>query len=203
VESVRNWSGNWVRFLLLIDEIDHHFLLVLGFPNAKIEDPASALQQLRSTAGDIQVQLVKAELVAGIEHLRLAAAHALRSFYREKPRSKSLAIELLLFVSCQRQISKAIKQLGVEPSDKMILLVALSGSKDNLSGLEENSKLIFGQTDDNLVEIDSKRKLASLQRSYHVSNVEMEASRFEGESSEDVLKRLIIERSALLSVQKD
>jgi len=202
VESVLDWSGNWVRFLLLIDEIDHHFLLVLGFPNAKIEDPAVALQQLRSTAGDIQVQLVKAELVAGIEHLRLAAAHALRSFYREKPRSKSLAIELLLFVSCQRQISKAIKQLGVEPSDK-ILLVALSGSKDNLPELEKNSKLILGETDDSLVEIDSKSKMANLQRSYQVSNVEMEASRFEGESSEDVLKRLIIERSALLSVQKD
>lgn len=184
----------------MIDEIDHHFLLVLGFPNARLGDPASVIHQLRSRAGDAQVQLVKAELVAGVEHLRLSAAHALRSFYGKKPRSKSLAIELLLFVSCQRQISKAIKQLGVEASDKRILLVALSDSKDELYALERDSKSMFGETDDSLIEIGSKGKVANLQRSYGVSNKELEASRFEGESIADVLKRSIIERSALLSV---
>ncbi|HEX4919497.1 MAG TPA: KEOPS complex subunit Cgi121 [Candidatus Bathyarchaeia archaeon] len=184
----------------MIDEVDHHFLLVLGFPEARVNDPASAIHQLRSGAGDAQVQLVKADLVAGVEHVKLSAAHALRSFYGKKPRSKSLAIELLLFISCQRQISKAVKELGVETSDKRILLVALSDSKDVLQVLERDSKSMFGETDDRLIEIGSKRKLASLQRSYGVSNRELEASRFEGESVADVLKRSIIERSALLSV---
>ena len=184
----------------MMEEIDHYFLLVLGFPRANVKDPAAVLRQLRSEPEHVEVQLLRADLVAGIEHLRLAANNALRSFYGKKPRSRSLAVELLLFVSCQRQISKAIKLLGVEPADERVVLVALAKSPVSLKGLEEKSRSIFGEMDQTLVEIGSKAKLANLQRSYSVSNLEMEAARFEGESRADVLKRLIIERSALLSI---
>lgn len=183
-----------------MEEIDHYFLLVLGFPRAKLKDPAAILSQLRSIPDHVDVQLLRADLVAGIEHLRLAANNALRSFLGKKPKSRSLAVELILFVSCQRQISKAIKLLGVEPTDERVVVVALAKSRDPLEALEKTSKSIFGEVDQSLVEIGSKEKLTTLQRSYNVSNREMEAARFEGESNPDVLKRLIIERSALLSV---
>jgi KEOPS complex subunit Cgi121 len=187
-------------FSLLIEEIDQHFLLALGFPRAKVGDPAAVLNQLRSKPAHVEVQLLRADLVAGIEHLRLAANKALRSFYGKKPRSRSLAVELLLFVSCQRQISKAIKLLGVEPADEGVVLVALGKSRGSLQELEERSNSIFGDTDQSLIEIGSKAKFANLQLAYSVSNREVEAARFEGESKTDVLKRLIIERSALLSI---
>ena len=165
-----------------------------------MENPAAVLRELRSKSDQIEVQLFRADLVAGIEHLRLASRNAIRSFHGKKPRSRSLAMELLLFVSCQRQISKAIKLLGVEPTGTGFVLVALARSKDTVQELEEHSESMFGETDQDLVEIGSKEKLASLQHSYNVSDREMEAARFENESSADVLKRLIIERSALLSI---
>ena len=119
----------------------------------------------------------------------------------KSPRSKSLAVEFLLYVSCQRQISKAISLLDVEPTDRQVVLVALSESKEAIQEVESLSKSLFGEADDSLVEIGSKRKLVEIQRYYGVSKREMEAARFEGENDSDVLKRLIVERSALLDVQ--
>jgi tRNA threonylcarbamoyladenosine modification (KEOPS) complex Cgi121 subunit len=185
----------------MMDEIDHYFLLSLGFSSARITDPEKTLHQLRSVSREIQVQLLKAGLVAGPEHLRFAARNALHSFKGKSPKSKSLAVEYLLFISCQRQILKAINFLGVEPSDNQVVLVALSESKEALHELEKASKSLLGDSQDALIEIGSGRKLIELQHSYGVSRTEMEAARFQGETDDQVLKRLIVERSALLSIQ--
>ena len=185
----------------MIAEIDGYYLLSLGFGKVKIKDPEKTLRDLRSVNDKAQLQLVKAGLVAGPEHLRFAARNAMHSFKSKNPRSKSLAVEYLLYLSCQRQISKAIRFLGVEPVDDQIVLVALSDSKDALEELETASRKLLGEPDDRFVEIGSKRKLANIQRSYGISKREMEAARFEKEADEQVVKRLIVERSALLDLE--
>ena len=185
----------------MMDEIDHHFLLSLGFSSARIADPAKTLGQLRAVREKVQLQLVKADRVAGSEHLRFAARNALHSFNGKSPRSNSLAVEYLLFLSCQRQISKAISFLGVERSDTKVVLAALSESREHLLELERVSRSLLGDSNDDVIEIGSKQKLTELQHSYGVSKMEMEAARFQGESDAQVLKRLIVERSALLSVR--
>jgi tRNA threonylcarbamoyladenosine modification (KEOPS) complex Cgi121 subunit len=182
-------------------EIDHQYLLSLGFADAVIRDPEKVLHRLRTANERVQLQLLKAGLIAGLEHLDLAARNALHSYKGKNPKSRSLAMELLLYISCQRQISKAIKFLGVDPSDRNILLVALSESKEALEKLEKDSMSLLGEPDDSLVEIGSKRKLVEIQRAYRVTKREMEATRFEGETDAQVLKRLIVERSALLDIE--
>jgi len=67
--------------------------------------------------------------------------------------------------------------------------------------LERASGSLLGEADVGLVQIGSSQKLAEIQRSYGVSKREIEAARFEGENDSEVLKRLIVERSALLDVQ--
>ena len=186
----------------MIEEIDRHYLLSLPFGKASIPDPEQTLKQLRSITTQAEVQLVKSDLIAGLEHLHFAARNALYSFNGKRRRSKSLAMELLLYVSCQRQIAKAIKFLGVDSKDSRIALVALSDSKDALQELDRRARLILsGEQDNNLIEIGTKQKIAQLQRSYGVTGREMDAARFEGELDSSVLKRLIVERSALLDIR--
>jgi tRNA threonylcarbamoyladenosine modification (KEOPS) complex Cgi121 subunit len=188
--------------MLLIEEIDSHYLLSLAFGNVRIPDPEQTLKRLRSINNQAEVQLVKSDLIAGLEHLHFAARNALYSFNGKRRRSKSLAMELLLYVSCQRQIAKAIKFLGVDSKDSRIALVALSDSKDVILELDRRARLILsGEQDDDLIEIGTKQKMAQLQRSYGVTSREMEAARFEGETDSSVLKRLIVERSALLDIR--
>jgi len=185
----------------LIDEINNHYLLSLAFAKASIPDPEQTLTSLRSVNNQAEVQLVKVDLVGGSEHLRLAALNALYSFKGERRRSKSLAVELLLYISCQRQIAKAIKLLGVDPKDSRVAVVALSDSKDVIVSLDREAKsMIAGEQDESLIEIGSRQKMAGLQRSYGVTSREMDAARLEGETDPSVLKRLIVERSALLDI---
>jgi tRNA threonylcarbamoyladenosine modification (KEOPS) complex Cgi121 subunit len=188
--------------MLLIKEINSHYLLSLGFAKASIPDPEYTLEQLRSINKQAEVQLVKADLIAGPEHLQFAARNAIYSFNGKRRRSKSLAMELLVYVSCQRQIARAIKFLGVDSKDSRIALVALSDSKDAILELDRRSRLIVsGEQADNLIEIGSKQKMAQLQRSYGVTSGQMEAARFDGETDSSILKRLIVERSALLDIR--
>lgn len=186
----------------MLEEIDHQYLLYLGFDGADVADPERTLRQLRRGGEQVALQLLKLGLVAGPEHLRYAARNALHSFKGERRRSKSLAVEYLLYLSCQRQISKAIAFMGIQPSDRQIILVALSESKTALERLaREAPSLIGGKVDASLIESTSKRKLVDLQHAYGVSKKEMEAARFSGETDEQVVKRLIVERSALLDLE--
>lgn len=185
----------------MISELDDQYILSMGFRNVRIKDPEKTLGKLRSVDDKAQLQLLKANLIAGPEHLRFAARNALHSFRGKSPRSKSLAVEYLLYLSCQRQISKAIKLLGVAPSDNDIVLAALSDSKAALEALEKASRSLLGEPEDELIEIGSKRKLASIERSFGISKREIEAARFEGEADDNVVKRLVVERSALLDLE--
>jgi tRNA threonylcarbamoyladenosine modification (KEOPS) complex Cgi121 subunit len=185
----------------LIEQIADHYFLSLAFTNAGFKDPEHALKQLRSINARAEVQLVKADLIAGPEHLQFAARNALNSFKGDKRRSKSLAVELLLYLSCQRQIAKAIRFLGVDPEDSRVALIALSDSKGAIQEVARHAEsIINGKQDDSQIEIGSKEKMTLLQRSYGVTRKELEAAWFEGEAQSSTLKRLIVERSALLDL---
>src|SRR5260370_38137980 len=107
-------------------------------------------------------------------------------------------MELLLYVSCQGQIAKAIRILGVDSKDSRIALVALSDSKDAMQELDRRARLIVdGEEDDNLIEIGSKQKMAQLQRSYGGTSKEREATRFERETYSSLVEPCIIESSEL------
>ena len=189
--------------MLLIDEINNHYLLSLAFTKANVPDPEQILKQLRSISSEAEVQLVKADLIGGPEHLHFAARNAVQSFSGPHRLTKSLAVELLLYISCQRQIAKAIKLLGVDSEDSRIALVSLSDSKDAILELDRQANsVIGGERDESLIEIGSKRKMDLLQRSYGVTGREMEATKSVGEADSSVLKRLIVERSALLTIER-
>ncbi len=181
---------------------DHYHLLVQGFSETSIPEPEKTLDELRSSFPHVHLQLVRADLIAGREHLFFAARNAIAGYKSPYRKSKSLAVELLLYVSCQRQISKAITFLGVRPKDQNIILVALGNSDIWLKDLTARCGfLIQGRLNDELVEIYSQNKANTLKECYGITSTEMEAARVQGEVDEDVLKRLVIERSALLTLE--
>src|SRR5437867_12137001 len=83
----------------MMDEIDHQYLLSLGFDNARIVDPEKTLRQLRSASDKAQVQLLKATLVAGAATLGVAASNGQPSFSFKRPSSKSLSCRVVVDVS--------------------------------------------------------------------------------------------------------
>ena len=187
---------------MILERVDKKHLLLQGIVGCKAQDSDVALRRVRTSFPNIQVQLMRADRIAGREHLLFAARNAVRAFHQHYERAHTLAVELLLYASCQRQISKAIQLLGVNAQTREVVLAALSDKRMPPGMVEDVAKILQGSPDDRVLEVLSKKKIAELKDAYNVGRIELEASKLPLEDEVSVLKRLIIERSALLTVEK-
>jgi KEOPS complex subunit Cgi121 len=81
-----------------------------------------------STDTGLTVQLFDAAAIAGEEHLRSAALHALRAFERKSMRSSSVGMEMLLYASGRRQIKDAVALAGItDRTRKLAAVIAGQG----------------------------------------------------------------------------
>jgi len=176
------------------------YLIVEGFRNVKIHNVDEFLNRIRSRAGSCHIQVLDASLVAGFEHLYFAALNALKSFESGLNISKSLAVEILLFASGQDQIRRAIEILGVKPSSSDVALVIVADSRDEaVSAVNNISGVLDGERDESVIELTDE-KVSAIMKRFNISEAELEAS-MRG-SLRDALKSIIIERAALLVVQR-
>lgn len=78
-------------------------------------DPSKAVKTVDglSKKWKLEIALFNADLVFGPEHLKSAYEHADRAFKSNTNIAKTLATEMLLYASGQRQISRAIDKIGV------------------------------------------------------------------------------------------
>jgi tRNA threonylcarbamoyladenosine modification (KEOPS) complex Cgi121 subunit len=186
---------------LLQERIDGKHFLIQGLAECKNSDPNGLLRRMRAAFPAVQLQFMRADRIGGREHLHYAARNAVRAFSQDRQRSHTLAVELLLYTSCQRQISKAIKILGLEPGTSDVVLAALSSKSIPPALVARAAEELNARLDDGVWEISSSKKAAALRKTYGITRVESEASKMPVEGEDSVLKRLIIERSALLAVQ--
>jgi KEOPS complex subunit Cgi121 len=87
-----------------------------------VAKPESLIDALRSLDGG-EGAVLDADMVCGADHLRSAAMHALRAFGRGDNASSTLAMETLLYASGERQITKAMKKVGLRPGAERVALV--------------------------------------------------------------------------------
>ena len=160
-------------------------VVILGVRRG-LDDPKATLAELqdfaRSKGG--WAQLVDSEHVAGPDHVLSAVEHARRAMDRGLGSSGRFELEFLLYLSGERQISKAIELAGVRPGRSF---VAVAGDGPTLPELLER----FPWTPDESVVRSSERKLVAL----GFSRTETEAA---GASAAD----LALERVARVDLLK-
>src|SRR3989442_4399794 len=187
---------------MITEKIGSHFLFVQGFRGARLIDSERVLRDLRGSFGGVDLQLLRGDRVAGIEHMIFAARNAVDYFRGKARRAKHLSMELLLFASGEHQIVEAIKLLGVDTSSIELALVGLSETQlDSNSMSDEVTKVVQVEPDDTVLEIGTLAKVRALKKAYNISDRELNSSRMPSEAKNSVLKRLIIERSALLALE--
>ena len=166
-----------------------------GFSGVPIKDPDGLLKRLASTS-NVVVQLFDARRVAGSEHIFFAAVDAVRAFESGSAASRSLGMEVLLYASCQDQISKALGIIGVSKGahDVCMLVMARDGEEARIA-FKDASELL-GSADDSVLDIDDE-KFTTLKEIYRVTDVELEAM-----GGRESLPDLIIERCALLAIRR-
>ena len=187
---------------MITEKIGSYFLWIQGFRNARVADSEKVLRDLRGSFDGVELQLLRADRVAGREHIVFAARNAADSFRGKDRRAKHLSMEFLLFASGEHQIVEAIKLLGVTESSKELALVALSETNLDTGTLSGRAmEVVRGILDDSVLEIKTTNKAEDLKKAYNISDKELNSSRMSGEAENGILKRLVIERSALLVLE--
>jgi tRNA threonylcarbamoyladenosine modification (KEOPS) complex Cgi121 subunit len=149
------------------------------------------------------VQLVDLDKVPGSRFLFLATLNALKSFHSRQRISKTLRMEILLFVSANRQINEALRLVGVTPNTRKTAALLVAGSEEETSGAAELlSEVLKQNSNDTLMEDWSAERTKNILFLYGIGPKELKATIRNNESKAQAIERLAIERSALLTVRK-
>ena len=177
------------------------YVEVTGFRNINIKDVEEFVQAIRKeTPKSTWVQFFDAELVATWQHLYFAVLNALLAFRNERTISKSVAMEVILYASAQRQIRKAIQLIGVKRASANVAVVIIGENPDSVKAvLSAVSKRVGVEPDEAVLEL-TVEKTRSIRKAFGVSTEELEAA-MKKKSVKQALVNLVIERTALLSTQ--
>jgi KEOPS complex subunit Cgi121 len=138
---------------------------------------------------NITIQALDANVVYGKDHLVSAVQHAKRAFEQGRNATNSLAMEILLYASGERQIQKSIQKVGVKAGRGNIAFVFDGNISNDI--IETIFKTLDISRDDKVLEgnIYTLRKFGLTQR-------EIETV------PESHYGHLILERIALVDVIK-
>jgi len=113
---------------------------------------------------NITIQALNADVVYGKDHLVSALQHAKRAFEEGRNATNSLAMEILLYASGERQIQKSIQKVGVKSGNGNIAII-FDGkiSNDHVGTI---LKILDVSRDDEVLEgnIDTLKKFGLTQR---------------------------------------
>jgi KEOPS complex subunit Cgi121 len=190
-----------VRLLIReIKEVDS-YIATAGFTNVKIEDFNFFFEDVKKKVNDAHIQFFDAELVAGQEHLFFAALNSLKTFKNGANISNNLSVETILFASAQRQITKAIKLIGVKSTSSKVVVLIIGKTEEEVSEtLETVSRVVPGNRDDDVIDLN-RDKITRIRNLFDVSDLELETM-LRDRSEAEALVDLVIERIALLAIKK-
>jgi tRNA threonylcarbamoyladenosine modification (KEOPS) complex Cgi121 subunit len=177
------------------------YVEITGFRKIAIGDAKAFMDVVCKDLTDgVEVQLFDADLVATWEHLYFAALNALMAFKSKQNISRSLAVEMALYASAQRQIKKAIAQIGVKPGSGNIAVMVVGGDVAAVeAGLSVVAKRLGAEPDDAVLEL-SETKTQRIRAAFGVSDAELKAASSTNDAAR-ALVDLVIEHVALLSTR--
>ena len=181
-----------------LEEYDR-YVMIAGIRDIRICDAETALQRLRGSEGGLETQLFDVKGVAGREHLRFAVLNALKAWASGKQLTSSVAVEVLLYASGQRQIKNAIMALGVSPNSRNLAVTSIASDRHVLERLEADLPSIVGGKLDETV-LDEGDELA-IRRIFGITDNQVRALVTSRVTEREAVIGLVIERMALLSVQ--
>jgi len=133
----------------------------------------------------------------------LATFNAVKSFESKRRVSRSLAMEILLFISGTRQITEAIKRVGVTPkTSRTAALCLLPKNTDQTQVTALLEEIFGGKDDDSLLDRWTSLRKSKVIRTFGIGDKELKATLREGEVDAKAIERLAIERSAMLTIAK-
>lgn len=169
-----------------------------GFRGVKVNDVDELLSGIGRATSPAVFQIFDASRIAGWRHLYMAAVNAVGAFESGSSISRGLGIEVLLYASCQDQISRALDVVGVGPGTEKLALVVLRDGLGEAEAAFEKAVDILGEADDSVLGLDEV-KFREVAKVFGVSENEFEAV---GGERDKALTSLLVEKGALLPLRR-
>jgi len=148
----------------------------------------------------VSIQLVDLDRVPGQRYLKLATVNAVKSFHSKEPIAKTPAMELLLYISAEKQIVRALKRVGITTETRRIAALAVGASSEEVLAAAQFLAATLGKDSaDLLLDEWSKQRIENVRSSFDIGEKELEAIIQENETQAEVIERLAVERSAMLA----
>lgn len=176
-------------------------VFIVGVENVKIENIDFLFSKLKEKIGDASFQLFDAGKIAGKMHVEFAVLNALKAFKDGRNISRSLPVEVLIYVSAQRQIGKAFQMVGLTSKTKNMVVVVFSNIEQSSKILDEILSLTGGKINNKVLEVNME-KVKIIKKVFGISNLEIKTQMFAGLGLEEIVKKLVVERVALLTTQQ-
>ncbi len=155
-----------------------------------------------------ELLLIDSEAIAGFTHLKACINFAIKAFQQKNNIANSLKTEILLYLSGNRQISKAISKVGINVKTTKIVFLHLVLGNQNLCELNDIQELL-SKMEISFKEITKDCELLPLlnekkiRKNLQISNEEIELLLDkDSKNREEIIEKLAIEKSALLNVNK-
>lgn len=182
----------------------HHFeeygkyAQITGFCNVDFQKAEAFLKTHRKQVNNTELQFFDADLVATEEHLYFAVLNALQAFRVKTNISKSVAVEVMLFASAQRQITRAIEHIGLKQGRRNMAVAIIGDNPQAVEAQFEALSAYLGSRADETVFQLTPAKEKQIQAAFEISTEEIKAVKG---PAQQVLVSLVVEHMALLSTQ--
>jgi tRNA threonylcarbamoyladenosine modification (KEOPS) complex Cgi121 subunit len=180
-------------------------ILIQGLESVSIPDFKRKIQELNTLAqkNGVLIQACATARIATWTHIFFGTLYALLAFKQGRAFSNQLALEILLYISGQRQIKIALDFFGARSGNCAFII--LGNSEDILRDTLQECRLLIGGTPaDEVLSIfdDSKREL--IQDYFQIANQEIDAiAQLDTKvAREDALIKILLNRIALVALNK-
>lgn len=183
-----------------IQEYDK-YVEITGFRQVQFAQAEDFLKTNRRDGGlGVDLQFFDADLVASQRHLYFAALNGLQAFRDGRNISKSLAVEVMLYASAQRQIQRAIERCGIKPQTANMATVVVGENPVEIKAAVDAVGRCVGSTaDDSVLEVTAAKR-GLIMEAFSIKPQEIDAVLRGGDVDEAVIN-LVVERVALLATQ--
>lgn len=173
------------------------FRRYIGIAGFKDADFNSINKTMRGKVRSVDFQFFDADLVATWRHLFFAALNALKAFRDDANISKSVATETLIYASTQRQISKAIRMVGVKKTSSNVAVLAIGANRGEVESFLKGLSASVGTMDNGVLEM-TREKTRSIKALFGLNQLTGVGDK----PIQDTIVDALIEKMALLAVAK-
>lgn len=174
------------------------YLGVIALKEVVVDDVKAFLRSISETVGGVEFQVLDLRYVAGLRHILTSVLVSLEAFKHSLNIANTLPMEILVRMSAQRQISRALKLLGVKRGCQDLALVLIGEDCGRVEGAAAGVMKIYdGQVDEAALEADRSRIVMEV---YGLSEEEVKAEEAYTKGLWDSVKNLVAERVVLTLV---